>query len=256
MAWIFGKKAVWTIQGQDGKPGNRYFKLLPLFRKRAILIALSDFVAKKTKTSSGLQADGIIPYGIDLEDLNTPSETKVWDILGAGSLLPVKNQLLFLEVLAKIKQNFPEIRACLAGSGPELESLQAKANALGLEPNLCFSGELPRKELLMHMGRSKVFLHTSEWEGQGFVLSEALAMGCAVVSTPVGFLPKLPQTAQGVDVEEIAGLVAGFLRQPEPVRPWQNWTMHQTAEAYGQLYLSKDHKKHLRPDLNCTYFGS
>jgi glycosyltransferase involved in cell wall biosynthesis len=256
MAWLYRRKAVWTIQGQDGREGNRYFSLLPLFRKRAILIGLSDFVARKTKAHSGLVADGVIPYGMDLEDLPMPNLKKGWDVLGVGSLVPVKNQSLFVEIVWKLKQSFPQIQACLAGSGPELDRLQALALELGLESNLRFLGELPRQDVLVLMGRSKVFLHTSDWEGQGFVLAEALAMGCAVVSTPVGFLPRLPQTAQGKNSDELVNKVSHFLLQGEPNEPWVGWTMHQTAQSYVQLYVLKDFAKPLQLDLNCAYFGS
>ena len=51
-----------------------------------------------------------------------------------------------------------------------------------LEDNMSFPGELPHKEVLALMQRSKIFLHASNYEGFGSVLSEALYAGAHVVS--------------------------------------------------------------------------
>ena len=45
-----------------------------------------------------------------------------------------------------------------------------------------FAGELPHIEVLEMMQRSKIFLHTSAYEGFGSVMSEALYAGDHVIS--------------------------------------------------------------------------
>lgn len=70
----------------------------------------------------------------------------------------------------------------LIGGGPEKEKLQGLIAARGLAANITLTGELPHAEVLELMQRTKVFLHTSSYEGFGVVFLEALAAGCQVIS--------------------------------------------------------------------------
>jgi hypothetical protein len=70
----------------------------------------------------------------------------------------------------------------LIGAGPEERNLQELAFRLGLQHNLKFAGSVPHPEVLNLMNRSKVFLHTSAYEGLSTVMLEALYSGCHVVA--------------------------------------------------------------------------
>ncbi|MFL5773178.1 MAG: glycosyltransferase, partial [Flavisolibacter sp.] len=52
----------------------------------------------------------------------------------------------------------------------------------GLSPNIQLAGELSYPEVLNAMKRSRVFLHTSSFEGFGCVCIEALKAGAHVIS--------------------------------------------------------------------------
>lgn len=72
-------------------------------------------------------------------------------------------------------------RLVLFGTGPETPSLKSRADALGIDDRVCFTGfvENPYK----YMAAADVFVLSSVYEGFGLVLIEALACGCPVVST-------------------------------------------------------------------------
>jgi len=169
----------WVL-GQDAKRGNKYFKWIK--PKGDSLIALSDFVAKEIRKNYGVSAQQVIPVGIDTSLFGPPPEKKDIDILGAGSLISLKQYHLFVEAIGALKIVFPGIKAIICGKGPEMEHLKDIAQSLNLKNNLVFAGELPHAEVLALMQRSKVFLHTSSYEGFGAVLSEALYAGAHVVS--------------------------------------------------------------------------
>lgn len=168
------------LQGQDAKKTNRYFNRIK--PKADSLIALSDFIAAEVKRNYGISPLYTIPLGIDTSLFGVAPLKRDIDILGAGSLIPLKQYHVFIETIAFLKKFFPEIKAVICGDGPEMERLQAMVTSRGLQNNIVFAGELPHKQVLVLMQRSKIFLHTSNYEGFGAVLAEALYAGAHVVS--------------------------------------------------------------------------
>lgn len=169
----------WVL-GQDAKRGNKYFNWVK--PKGDSLIALSDFISREVRKNYGVSPLQVIPVGIDISLFGSAPDKRDIDILGAGSLIPLKQYHLFIETVAFLKMFFPGIKAVICGKGPEIDHLQAMAASLNLKNNLLFAGELPHTEVLKLMQRSKIFLHPSAYEGFGAVLSEALYAGAHVVS--------------------------------------------------------------------------
>jgi glycosyltransferase involved in cell wall biosynthesis len=168
------------ILGQDAKKGNKYFKWIK--PKPESLIALSDFAAKEVKRNYGRLPAYVIPVGIDKRLFTEMPPKRDIDVLGAGSLIPLKQFNLFCETIAVIKNHLPGIKAMICGKGPELERLKQLVRETGLENNISFAGEISQPDLFMLMQRSRVFLHPSAYEGFGSVIAEALYAGTHVVS--------------------------------------------------------------------------
>ncbi len=169
----------WLL-GQDAKKGNKYFSWIK--PKGDLLVALSDFLANEVNRNYNIKPANIIPVGIDASRFPEMPLKREIDVLGAGSLIPLKQYHIFVQTVAFLKESFPHIKAVLCGKGPEMESLQALAASLNVKSNILFMGELPHSEVLALMQHAKVFLHPSNYEGFGSVLSEALYAGAHVVS--------------------------------------------------------------------------
>jgi glycosyltransferase involved in cell wall biosynthesis len=56
-----------------------------------------------------------------------------------------------------------------------------------LETVVRLAGRLPRERVLDAMSKSRILLHTSRYEGQGYVFLEALGSGMRVVCRDVGY---------------------------------------------------------------------
>jgi glycosyltransferase involved in cell wall biosynthesis len=168
------------LQGQDAKKGNKYFNWIK--PQANSLIALSDFLAAEFKTNYSTQPAYVIPSGIDTSIFGKAPVKRDIDLMGAGSLIPLKQYHLFLEAVSYLKEDLPGIKAVICGQGPEIARLQQMVLSMHLEENITFTGELPHKEVLALMQRCKVFLHPSNYEGFSTVLSEALYAGAHVVS--------------------------------------------------------------------------
>ncbi len=168
------------IQGQDAKRENKYVsRIKPL---AAELVALSDFIQREFEKNHGICPQHVIPVGIRPAEFGKETFHRDIDILGAGSLIPLKQYELFIEAVHYVRQFIPGIKIVLCGKGPEEKNLQALITKYQLQQNIMLTGELPHEALLRYMKRSKVFLHTSSYEGLGVVCIEALYAGCHVIS--------------------------------------------------------------------------
>lgn len=225
-----------NLQGQDCLPDNPYLKW---FKKFPIhIISISNFGAKILHQHTGLFPLKIIPYGIDLliQNIDNQLDKIEWEILGVGNLIPVKDYFLFIEIIDELRKEFPKIRAAIIGDGVEKASLLALIESRNLRPNLTLLGALPRQEVLGHMSRSRLFLHTSRHEGQGFVFMEALAAGAHVVAFPVGHLPDTPRSHPCTDRKDMLHTIQQILRNPSQPERVQLPTMQATALAYEAVY--------------------
>jgi glycosyltransferase involved in cell wall biosynthesis len=169
----------WLL-GQDAKPNNKYFKWIK--PQGDSLIALSDFIAGEIKRNYNINTANVIPLGIDTDLFRKSIVKRDIDILGAGSLIPLKQYDIFVEAIHTLKRFNPCIKAVICGNGPEMTKLKTLTASLGLTENLSFAGELQHKQVLSLMHRSKIFLHPANYEGFGSVISEALYAGAQVVS--------------------------------------------------------------------------
>jgi len=186
-AWIgkkfsdkHGIKHYCWILGQDAKKENKYPEQLQFQSNE--LIALSDFVQTEFEKNHGVRPQFVISPGIDEKLFDNSPKEKDIDLFGAGSLIPLKQYDIFLQVVAEIKKGVSGVKAVIAGKGPEKEKLELLITKLKLENNVTLSGELPYHEVLKLMQRTKVFLHPSSYEGFGCVCLEALYGGAKVIS--------------------------------------------------------------------------
>lgn len=169
----------WLL-GQDARKYNKYFRWIK--PKGGELIALSDFVVGEVKKNYGITPAQVIPVGVDTAQFSAVVHRRDIDILGAGALIPLKQYDLFIESVSYLKDFYPHIKVVICGKGPDMDWLKSLTRSKKLDANITFKGELPHKEVLKLMQRSKIFMHPSNYEGFGAVLSEALYAGAQVVS--------------------------------------------------------------------------
>lgn len=168
------------LQGQDAKKGNRYVRLIR--PESDYLIAISDFIAQTFLENFAIHIPNIITSGIDISAYSSNIKNKDIDIIGAGSLIPLKRYALFIDIIFEIRKSIPELKVLLCGKGFEKETLKEQIDKLNLHKTILLTGELPHRDLLQMMQRSKLFLHTSTYEGFSTVCAEALYAGCSVLS--------------------------------------------------------------------------
>ncbi len=180
----FGKKYeishyCWIL-GQDAKKNNKFVAKINPDPKD--LVTISDFIADEFFKNYLVKPLHIIPNGIEKELFLNKSYERTIDVLGAGSLIPLKRYDLFIKCIAELRKTLPDIYSVIAGKGIEEYFLRNKINKLKLQNNIYLNGEVNHKNLLVLMQQTKVFLHTSSYEGFSMVCLEALYAGCHVIS--------------------------------------------------------------------------
>lgn len=105
-------------------------------------------------------------------------------ILTVGRLVKVKNISLQLEALADVAKIFPKVKLVIAGGGPEKGKLQKLVKKLKLKDKVEFIGW--QDNLAPYYENADLFLLTSNNEGWGMAVIEAMSAGCPVILTDVG----------------------------------------------------------------------
>lgn len=240
--WLIGKFLArqWsiphftTLMGQDVLPNNPYLKLSHYLNQNK-LIALSQYQKQILEMHSPVTTEKIIPWGLPVH-LPGLAQEKTIDILGCGSLIPVKNWTLWLEVVATLCGKYPHLKAELIGSGPEHSNLQKSIQSLGLEKQILLLGQQPREVVWQKMAAAKIYFHTALFESFGMTILEAADMGCRVVSTPVGVAPEIAHCAENPST--LAELVkAGLHGSPSEIKTI-NYSVTDTSNQYISLYTS------------------
>jgi glycosyltransferase involved in cell wall biosynthesis len=101
-------------------------------------------------------------------------------ILSAGALCGRKDFDTLLRAFARVRRERP-CRLMILGRGSARERLLSLAGQLGVADRFALPGFV--EQPYAYMAHADLFAFTSRWEGLGFVLIEALAVGTPVVST-------------------------------------------------------------------------
>ncbi len=100
-------------------------------------------------------------------------------ILAVGNLKAQKNHALLLRAFAALPRK--EARLMLLGDGPEEQALRALAGDLGIGERVVFAGF--HRDPAPFYATADLFVLSSDYEGFGNVIVEALSYGLQVVST-------------------------------------------------------------------------
>ncbi len=229
-----------SMVGQDARASNRYLRFLNL--NQFSISCLSPFQSKVLEQHTQRKADYIIPLGLDAKDFANVSlhEERDIDIIGVGNLGPVKNYPLFIKMIARLKEHFPNIKSCIVGGGDFKGSLTQEIEQLivdlDVKDNVLMTGHIERTEVLKYIQRSKIFLHTSNYESQGYVFLEALFLGMYLVSFEVGIAQEHPKWSVAENEEDMLQKLKLLMSQAKTYDSVMLYDVADTVEAFAEVY--------------------
>ncbi|MFH1786594.1 MAG: glycosyltransferase family 4 protein [archaeon] len=168
-----GKKLVLTVHGSDVMKASLLNQLKKIVCRRAKVIAVSQFLADELK-KWGLHAK-VIPNGIDAAEIRKakPIRIRMPAVLFVGNL--VREKVSFLQDIIS-----PDCNFYIIGGGP----LASRLGGIKL-------GALPPEQVYSYMKSADCLISTSEWEGFGLTILEAMACGLPVICRPRGAAKEL-----------------------------------------------------------------
>jgi L-malate glycosyltransferase len=196
------------------------------------LIAISRAVADV------LVSDGILPErivvvhsGISLdvtrrttrlrirERLNLPSSTRI--AANVAALVPHKNHATLVDAAGILGPRYPDLHWVVAGEGQLRKQLESQIKSLRLTGRVHLIGHIDAPERLI--ADADVFVMSSQEEGLGTTVLDAMALGIPIASTTAGGLPELLGREAGLlvrpgDPGALADAVGRILEDPELAR--------------------------------------
>lgn len=164
-------KEMWgPLWGRGAMAWERFL----LRRRYARVLFLSEFSRRRGIALGCPESKALVHTpGIDPDEFD-PAHEREDTVLFAGKLERRKG---VYDVL-RVAEALPEVRFVMLGWGPEEEALKRRA-----PENLWIGMQSHRSELIEAFGRARIFFLPSYAETLGVVLLEAMASGCAVVSS-------------------------------------------------------------------------
>ncbi len=119
-----------------------------------------------------------------------------FDLIFIGRLCEQKNPMLFLDIIERVSQVYPNIKVAILGDGEYKDEIKRVLKEKKLEDKVILYGFISNP--YPYLKNAKVLCMTSLWEGYGLVAVEALALNKPVLATPVGGLVNIISTNCGM----------------------------------------------------------
>ena len=110
------------------------------------------------------------------------SNTYDFDMIYVGRLTFQKDPQRLMRLCARLKQDKPDLKVAIVGTGELLEEVQTLCKSLDIQDNVQFLGF--QSNPIKMVADSKAMILTSRWEGTPMCALEAMYLGTPVVSTP------------------------------------------------------------------------
>lgn len=227
-----------TTMGQDVKTGNRYLHILR--RLSFKLTVISPFQYEFVKNLKKANVLKVIPFGVEKSYFHDLQLLRAIDILGVGSLNRIKNYIEFVEIIESVALVFPGIRCRIIGEGAKRPEIEKIIKEKALEDNIVLAGNLSYNKAIEEMHQGKILLHTSTFEGQALVITEALAAGLYVVSHPVGIAATLKSEklmTGDTKFDLVRHITELLIKQDLDFTPEIHYTIDDTCREYNNIYL-------------------
>jgi glycosyltransferase involved in cell wall biosynthesis len=164
--------------------------IAPSVQMRETLIRVHHVRSQKVAViHHGFELGDLDPATVDREpvrrELGVEGQTVLTSI---GRYYWIKNQASLVRAFAAIAPDMPDATLVLVGGG-DASALRSLVQSLGLGARVRLLSARPDVPALL--AATHLFVHPALAESFGMVIVEAMAMGCPVVSTPVGIAPEV-----------------------------------------------------------------
>jgi glycosyltransferase involved in cell wall biosynthesis len=260
---LFQKPSIIHLQGGDSvsMPELKYGAFYtPLSKKLSswaysqcsLLIALTLFQKKIVESHGVRRKIEVIPYGPDLTIFKINPEkiaNNTYQFIHIGNHNLLKDQITLLRAFSVIASNLANCRLKIIGHDALEGKLKNYSIQLGIEDKVDLIEQVPFSDIPKHLSTADVLLHTSIYEGQATVISEAAASGVLLAGTRVGLLSDLGDNYGIVvdigDAENLAERVLKVLHDKDQIAKFINRS-RDWAETHDHEWTVTTIEKNIR----------
>lgn len=153
------------------------------------------------KIAPSLGEIAITPFGVDTQQF-CPRQTLASDEIAIGTVKTMASKYgidTLLEAFAVLTRRqsgnakLPKLKLRLVGDGPDIESLKARSEVLGIRHCTEFSGRVPHGQVAAELRKLDIYVALSRLDSESFGVAviEASACELPVVVSDVGGLPEV-----------------------------------------------------------------
>lgn len=228
------------------------------FASISISRAVSDYLEKSQEMANS-RNNFIIHYGLESTRITSAqkqfSNTNFFQVGTVARLSPQKNLPLLLESIRIFNQN--NLKKChltIVGTGPLRDELNLLAVRLGIQKYVTWRGEIRDVETFYRS--LDVFVLSSDYEGFGLVLLEAMFQGIPVVARKISAIPEVlgenhPGMLESDNPRELASRIKDFLTNKALINTClvyqssqiKNFSIQKTHLAHLEVYYQFLEKK-------------
>lgn len=186
-------------------------------------IAVSNYVRSEIETNHAVSGIKVVPISTDMADLEVPPRSKaVHPTIGFLYSTPsFKNSRLAIEAASRAREVIPQLRVLAFGASPPDPSLP-------LPDWVTFHLRPAQADIPGIYAACDAWLFTSEKEGFGLPLLEAMACGTPVLATRAGAAPDLIDGRNGWLLDPSPAAFAEAIQMVASM-PQERWLVHSNA---------------------------
>lgn len=141
----------------------------------------------------------VISPGLDGEYLSASRgvQEKEERVAFTGTWISRKGVKHVLGVMSRILRERPGLRLDLYGTAGRAGAILGQFSP-SVRAQIIVHGRLSNQQIAEGLSRAKVFFFPTQYEGFGMALAEAMACGCAPVTTPTGFGAELREAEEAL----------------------------------------------------------
>lgn len=217
------KPTVLVFRGTDGwtYSPRALFDVKRRLNRRAHTLTNSAGLADHLR-QRGLRVEGFIWSEVDPAVFAPPAAPpEPGRLVSVKGLFPQGDPETLVRALAILKDRGVRFRHEYLGSGPLRAPMEDLCGRLGLEDRVCFLGQVPHREVPVHLARAAVKVLSSRVESCPHVIGEAMMMAMPVVATATTGASELIRDgetgllARVGDPQDLADKIARVLADPE-----------------------------------------
>ncbi|MBE6048577.1 MAG: glycosyltransferase [Clostridium sp.] len=221
---------------------------------KVVPVGVSKSVKEGLEKLFNIEEAKLIYNGIDLNKFNNfrieETKNKSVKFINIARFMPEKNHEMLIKAFAVVSEKYPDVKLSLVGKGKLQDNMKSMVKELGIEEKVEFLDL--REDIPELLNESDVFVLTSNYEGFGLVLAEAMACRVPVISTNVGAVSELIDNGKNgilVDNGDLNSLIKNMilfienrnLRDKYAEAGFQSvkkFDLKYTIKAYEELYMN------------------